>query len=370
LTTTATAAAGNGNRPPERTGRASGVLLNDRYVVRQALKHSNKGGVYLAEDRVTGVTAVIKEARVHVEAWGRGGDIADVMRHEARLLEAVAHLGLTPRILELFEQQGHLFLVLERVDGDVLRDYVAGRHEETGQGLSSLELTSMIRQLAEMMDALHGAGVLLRDFTPNNLMVLPSGDLRLIDLELAHLLSDGPPLSWGAATPGFASPEQLAARPSTFSDDYYALGATIAYMATASVPYLLPGLPGRWRTWDAGSPARSIPAVSACGPRPVWGRQTTPSTSSPVPAGWVCSSAGHSRPEAIRRSGTSWPPRPGGCPPWSRQSRTGLQVCTSGSRARHGFSARPPDVSTIPLSPSRRPPLRSRCQRPRSSRIS
>ena len=278
VTTTATGAAGNGTtgaagngaRPPERSGRASGVLLNGRYVVRQALKHSNKGGVYLAEDRVTGVTAVIKEARAHVEAWGRGGDIADVMRHEARLLGAVAHLGLTPSILDLFEQQGHLFLVLELVQGDVLRDYVAGRHEETGQGLSHLELTSMIRQLAEMMDALHGAGVLLRDFTPNNLMVLPSGDLRLIDLELAHLLSDGPPLSWGAATPGFASPEQLAAQPSTFSDDYYALGATIAYMATASVPYLVPDrgqprpLSERLRDWIAGAESDGAVAARVC----------------------------------------------------------------------------------------------------------
>ena len=102
------------------------------------------------------------------------------------------------------------------------------------------------------------------------LLIGPAGDLRLIDLELAHLLSDGPPLSWGAATPGFASPEQLAARPSTFSDDYYALGATIAYMATASVPYLLPdrgqprSLSERLRDWIAGAESDGAVAARVC----------------------------------------------------------------------------------------------------------
>jgi hypothetical protein len=269
-----TAAAASNGKPPERSGRANAVLLNDRYVVRQALKHSNKGGVYLAEDRVTGVVVVIKEARAHVEAWGRGGEIADVLRHEARLLGLVAHLGRTPRVMEVFEQQGHLFLVLERIEGDVLRDYVAGRGEQTGQGLGASELIPMVRRLAETMEALHGAGVLLRDFTPNNLMVLPSGELRLIDLELAHVLSDGPALNWGAATPGFGSPEQIAGQPSSFPDDYYALGATIAYLAMGSIPYLIPDrvanggnqrpLSGRLQDWIAGAENDGAVAARVC----------------------------------------------------------------------------------------------------------
>jgi len=270
VTTTVTAAAGNGTRPPERSGRASAVLLNSRYVVRQAIKHANKGGVYLAEDRVTGAMVVIKEARAYVEAWGRDGYIVDVLRHEARLLSLVAHLGRTPLVVEVFEQQGHVFVVLERVEGDVLRDYVAARAEETGQGLSGPELTAMIRQLAETMEVMHAAGILLRDFTPNNLMVLPSRELRLIDLELAHLLSDGPPLSWGAATPGFASPGQMAAEPSSFPDDYYALGATIAYVATGSAPYLPPDrgqarpLSGRLRQWITGAECDGVAGASVC----------------------------------------------------------------------------------------------------------
>src|SRR5260370_27024674 len=120
------------------------------------------------------------------------------------------------------------------------------------------------------MDVLHGAGMLVRDFTANNLMILPSGEVRLIDLELAHPLSDGAPLSWGAGTPGFFSPEQATAQPSTFADEYYALGATIAYLATGVVPYLLSDSGGdrplgeRLREWITAAERYGMVATTVC----------------------------------------------------------------------------------------------------------
>ncbi|MGH2769719.1 MAG: class IV lanthionine synthetase LanL, partial [Actinomycetota bacterium] len=227
-------------RPPRRESPGGAVLLNGRYIVRQALKHANKGGVYLAEDRVTGTEVVLKEARAHVESQALTGYSVDSLRHEARLLDLVAHLGRTPRLLEVFEQQGHLFLVLEHFAGRVLREEVSFGFAETGREPSAEELVAMIRKLAETMEAMHGAGVLLHDFTPNNLMVLPGGELRLVDLELAHLLSDGPPPDWVAGTPAFISPDRVAGKPSGLPDDYFSLGATIGCVALGSAPNLAP----------------------------------------------------------------------------------------------------------------------------------
>src|SRR5437899_4160305 len=264
---------GHGDGAAARPPRAGvPVLLNNRYVVRHALKHANKGGVYLAEDRATGATVVIKPARPHVEASalpGGAADAAGVLRHEARVLDLVAGLGFTPRLLDLFEQQGHLFLALEHLDGDVLRDHVARRVEDTGCGLGTGELLATVRRLAAMMEALHGAGVLLRDFTPNNVMVLP-GELRLIDLELAHPLADGPAPRTGAGTPGFSSPEQMEGRPSGLPDDYYALGATVAYAATGAAPDLIPDTgedrPAgeRLREWIAGAELDGLVTARVC----------------------------------------------------------------------------------------------------------
>jgi Lanthionine synthetase C-like protein/Protein kinase domain len=260
----------DGERSRPRQNAGTQVLLNERYVVGHALKHANKGGVYLAEDRITGDTVVIKEARAHVEARSLTGDVAGGLRHEARLLGLVAHLRRTPHVLEIFEQQGHLFLVLEYLVGSGLNAHVAERVAETGTGLDAEELRAMIRQLAEMMQALHGTGVVLHDFTPNNLMVLPGGELRLVDLELAYLLSEGPPPGLAAGTPGFGSSEQMAGQPSGLPDDYYGLGATIAYMATGIVPSRAPDLGQskprneRLREWITGAERDGIVCARVC----------------------------------------------------------------------------------------------------------
>lgn len=214
------------------------VFLNGRYVVQLALKHANKGGVFRAEDRTTGDIVVIKEARPHVEAHSR--EVSSALRHEARVLDAIADLGRSPRLIELFEQQKHLFLVEEHLPGSTLREYVSGRFA-AGRGFNPVEVAALIRELAEIMEAFHRAGVLLRDLTPNNLFVLSDEpQLRLVDFELAHLLSDGPPEPWSAGTPGYAPPEQLAGHPTGLPDDYFAFGASVAFIATGMDPYLVP----------------------------------------------------------------------------------------------------------------------------------
>ncbi|RJL34058.1 class IV lanthionine synthetase LanL [Bailinhaonella thermotolerans] len=246
-------------------GAAREVLLDGRYLVRRVLKHANKGGVYAAEDRADGRTVVIKEARPHVEGPG-GGDVRDTLRHEARLLEAVAGLGLTPRPLGLFEQQGHLFLTVEHIPGEVLREHVAGVAERTGRAPAGEDLRALVLGLADLMDAMHRAGLLLRDFSPNNVMVLPDLSLRLVDLELAHRRSSGRARPLPHGTPGFGSPGQMAGRSAVLADDYYGLGATIAYTATGmSPPAILSGdLGARVRDWIEGAERDGLVGGAVC----------------------------------------------------------------------------------------------------------
>lgn len=258
----------NGQPRPPRAAPAKAVLLHGRYLVQQVLKHANKGGVYLAEDRATGDTVVLKEARPLVESLRPGADAVAALRHEARLLALLAPLGRTPKLLDEFEQQGHLFLVLERLEGRMLRDHAGRRLDETGT-LPAAELRAMIRRLATLLATVHDAGVLLRDLTPNNLMVLPGGELKLVDLELAHVLGDGPVPDAPHGTPGYSSPEQMTGRPTGAPDDYCSLGAVIAYTATGANPATSPSptgrpLPGRLRAWLAGVERDALVAERIC----------------------------------------------------------------------------------------------------------
>jgi hypothetical protein len=225
------------------------VVLNGRYRVQGALSHANKGGTYLAEDSTTGGLVVLKEGRPHVGDEGRGDARARV-RHEARMLALVEPLGRAPRLVEVFEQSGHVFLVEEYIDAPSLRDVVEGAGdtpESPGGPMVPLpvdEMMALATALAETLAAFHEAGIVVGDFNPNNILVTDDGSVLVIDLE--HARRAGEPPAGPAGTPGYASPEQLRGEGDGEIDDRFSLGATIAYLATGADPFFPAGADDTW----------------------------------------------------------------------------------------------------------------------------
>ncbi|MFI1783899.1 class IV lanthionine synthetase LanL [Streptomyces rubiginosohelvolus] len=226
-----------GPQKPESGPARKSVRLNDRYVVAKAIRHAFKGGVYLATDEATGRQVVVKEARAHVGVRMDGTGLQDTLRHEAEMLEALAPLGLTPAAIELFAQGGNLFLAQEFVPGRTLRDRLV---EQPVRDLA--EFLDLGRQIVEIVAAVHGTGRVLRDLSPNNLMVTPEGRVRLIDVE--YLAPEGVPVRRGY-TPGYVGPEVSSLRdydftPPTYASDLYGLGAVLLHLATGVDMLLVP----------------------------------------------------------------------------------------------------------------------------------
>jgi hypothetical protein len=223
------------------SGEARPVLLGDRFVVRQAIRHANKGGVFRAVDSTTAAEVVIKQARPHVEADEAGRDARDGLRHEAGMLDRLAPLGVAARKLDLFEQDGHLFLAEELLPGAPLRSWLDGQCGSR-PGLARPQALELARRLVALLEAVHGAGLVLRDLTPNNVMVSPDGLLRLVDLELAT--PPGTPAAT-AGTLGYAAPEQLGGAPPALTADLYSLGAILFLLVTGRDPAFLEDRPPR-----------------------------------------------------------------------------------------------------------------------------
>ncbi len=224
--------------PPPAGAAARPLVLGGRFAVREAIRHTNKGGVYRGSDVRTGAPVVIKETRPHVEADASGFDVRDWLRAEARALEKLRGTGLAPEPLAMFEHGGHLFLAQEEVPGVPLRTWVAEHFRDVGAERYGTAAVAQAGRLVELVAAAHAHGCVLRDFTPGNVMVRPDGELRLIDLELAVLAEDEA-LPTRVGTPGFSAPERLRDAPVSPTADAYSLGATVCFVLTGKVPNLL-----------------------------------------------------------------------------------------------------------------------------------
>lgn len=246
-------------QPPASAGasvaqRPKPVLLAGRYAVRQAIRHSFCGGVFRAEDQYTGQSVIIKQARPHTGADLTGRDACDARRHEADMSRRLAPTGVAARLVELFEQQGDLFLVLEQIDGVTLREWVPG-HLAWAAGTrwgSDPAAGQIARGLVDLMDLIHQQRLVLRDFNPNNVMVTAGNGLRLVDLEMLAPFGQLVPRGF---TPGYEAPEQRRSGVADPAADRYSLGATLFYLASGADPALPADDPGvrsqldRLRDW-------------------------------------------------------------------------------------------------------------------------
>ncbi len=217
------------------------VLIGGRFEVRKALRQSNRGGVYLATDTETGTEVILKRFRRFTAAALDGTDSLNRARAEARMLDALGPTGASPRFLGLLNENGDMFVAVEKVSGVPLRRFVARNLRPTASGALAMELAVVLdlaTQLVDLIAEVHGAGYVLGDLTPNNVMVTDEGRLVLIDLESALR-------SWEVTvrltTKAYTAPEEIArtrlvAPAPAVTADLYGLGATLLYLAAGAHP--------------------------------------------------------------------------------------------------------------------------------------
>ncbi|KAK3126925.1 hypothetical protein QOZ80_7AG0565300 [Eleusine coracana subsp. coracana] len=127
---------------------------------------------------------------------------------------------------------GAAFLVMEFV-GPSLQQAQGGRL------FSEREARACMRQLLGGAARIHAAGLVHRDVKPDNVLVGPSGELKICDFGMAAPAKGSrakPYAYWWAGTPGYRAPEQLAGNPSYGpAVDMWALGCVMAELLTGEV---------------------------------------------------------------------------------------------------------------------------------------
>jgi serine/threonine protein kinase len=222
--------------PAARTTR--NLIIAGRYLTVAILYRSVRSSVRRVVDSESPAPLVAKQARRGSAVDWNGLDACDRLRHEAGILARLTPDPHFPRSVELVEQNEDVFLVMEDLGDLTLERYVA---EQRGQSkpLPDARIVAWGRELAAAVGSMHARGLAYADLKSPNVMITPSGDLKLIDFELACSLDDGEGRQV-EGTAGYLSPQRVAGAPPAVADDVFGLGALLYFMATGAEPSMAP----------------------------------------------------------------------------------------------------------------------------------
>ena len=211
-----------------------GATFAGRYEVKEILGAGGMGVVYRAFDRELQEPVAIKTLRPEAMA---GGSVAlDRFKQEIKLARRIAHRNVV-RTYDLGEQNGMYYLTMEYVEGTSLKQLIVAR------GKLPVPVTLTVgTQLCRALEVAHAEGVIHRDIKPQNMVVEPSGFLKVMDFGIARLAN--PPQGKGLTeagvsigTPDYMSPEQLSGAELDPRSDLYAAGVVLFECLTGRVPF-------------------------------------------------------------------------------------------------------------------------------------
>jgi hypothetical protein len=198
---------------------ARGTVLAARYEITRLLGRGGAGVVMQARDRMLGEDIAVKVLRPE-----HGGETRwiDRLAREVKLARQIRH-GNVCRVFDFGQSDGHSFLVMELATSGSLRDELS-RDEWPARTLD--ERLADARAVADGLAAVHAAGILHRDVTPQNVLRMADGRLVVSDFGLA---TDADPTasSIHGGTVAYMAPEIARGERASEASDVWALGVIV-----------------------------------------------------------------------------------------------------------------------------------------------
>ena len=201
----------------------AGQIYGNRYRLVDRIAIGGMGEVWRAHDEV-----ILRDVAIKIlkpEFMGDPGFL-ERFRVEARHAARVDHEGIAD-VYDYGEGSGSAYLVMELVSGDSLARIIEKRIR-----LSGVEVLSIMEQTARALHAAHEDGLVHRDVKPGNLLITPSGKVKITDFGIARVADQVALTATGQVmgTVQYLAPEQATGKQATPSTDIYSLGI-VAYEA-------------------------------------------------------------------------------------------------------------------------------------------
>ncbi|GHF75868.1 serine/threonine protein kinase [Kitasatospora xanthocidica] len=224
--------------PEGDSARTATTRVGDgRYRITAGISRAPSGHVYRAVELATGREVVVKQARAFVAEDGAGTDARGRLRHERRVLAALAGVSGVPPLVDYFRHGTDEYLVSgARGRRDLRREVLTSgpytAAEGGGEGEGGRDGRALARELLRILDAVHARGVVVCDLKPANVVLDQDGRASLVDFGVSALAGDRP----AGATAGYGLPGGTGHDP---TEDLYALGTTLHYALTGLDPVVI-----------------------------------------------------------------------------------------------------------------------------------
>jgi serine/threonine-protein kinase len=236
------------------------------YQILAPLGAGGMGEVYAATDTRLRRRVAIK--RLTGPAT-RAAELRRRALNEARAAAQLNHPHIAA-VYDVLETDEALLIVMEYVEGQTL----AARLQQGRLPLG--ESVRIVTAIADGLAAAHRVGVLHRDLKPSNVVLMPDGQVKILDFGLAriteaptdHVTGDLTPTATAigqlAGTPAYMSPERITGRTVDHRADIYSLGVLLFELLTGRLPFIAPdfiSLLTQIATQPAPAPQRIDPAI-------------------------------------------------------------------------------------------------------------
>ena len=208
-----------------------GITLDNRYTIKRLVGFGGMAMVFEADDIFRKTVVAVKILKEEFAS-----DEVSVQRfiNESKAVLMLSHTNIV-KIFDVSVKGEHKYIVMEYIDGITLKTYM----EKKG-ALSVKEAISYTTQILRALEHAHLGGIVHRDIKPQNIMLLPTGQIKVTDFGIAKL-PDAKTLTAtdkAIGTVYYISPEQAAGEKGIDRrTDLYSVGVMMYEMLTGKLPF-------------------------------------------------------------------------------------------------------------------------------------
>jgi serine/threonine protein kinase len=209
-------------------------ILGNKYKIVREIARSNDV-VYEATNIQTGRRVALKELLIPANLVGKDRrDRIERFNREARATHRLNHPNIVT-VYDYGEENGRYYIAMEFLEGNTLRNILQQR-----TALPVKEAVDIISQLLSALSHAHSHKVIHRDIKPDNIYILPGGQVKLTDFGIARLTEEASLTADGQifGTPSYMSPEQIVGGALDERTDIFSTGVLLYEMIAGRKPFV------------------------------------------------------------------------------------------------------------------------------------